>query len=245
MTTKINFFGLNLDILTMEETLDKIAGFIERREHIQHVSVNVAKLVYAQKNKELKDIINSCGLVGVDGAGIILGAKFLGINIPERVTGFDLMENLIERGAKVGHKLYFLGAKEEVVQLAVEYYKEKYPELIVAGYHNGYYADEEEVAKVIKDSKADILFVAMSSPKKEIFLSKYSKQMEIPFVMGVGGSFDFAAGKVKRAPGWMQACGSEWVFRLIQEPGRMWKRYFVTNSVFAFMLLREKVWTKR
>jgi len=111
----------------------------------------------------------------------------------------------------------------------------------VAGYRNGYYTeqDEENIVQDIKNSKADILFVAMGSPKKEIFLSKYSEKMEVPFTMGVGGSFDVVAGKVKRAPMWMQRLDSEWVFRLVQEPKRMWKRYAVTNSVFALMLVKE------
>ncbi len=241
VTKKINFFGLNLDVITMEETLNRISGFIEQRQQVQHVVVNVAKLVYAQKDEELKKIINSCELVNVDGAGVVLGAKFLGINIPERVTGIDLMEKLIERSAQNGHRIYFFGAKEEIVRQVVEHYQEKYPKLIVAGYRNGYYKqdEEEDLVNSIKESRADILFVAMGSPKKEVFLNKYSKQMEVPFTMGVGGSFDVVAGKVKRAPNWMQKLGLEWFFRLIQEPKRMWKRYTVTNSIFAFMLIKE------
>ena len=241
MENRINFFGLNLDIITVEETLNRISKFIETRQCVQHVVVNVAKLVYAQKDNELKEIINSCPLVSVDGAGIILGAKLLGINIPERVTGIDLMYKLIEYSALKGYRVYFFGAEERIVSKVVEIYRKKYPELIVAGYRNGYYSDEEEenIVLDIKNSKADIFFVAMGSPKKEIFLNKYSEMMEVPFTMGVGGSFDVVAGKVKRAPKWMQAINSEWVFRLIQEPKRMWRRYAVTNSEFAIMLVKE------
>ena len=241
MTGRIKFFGLNLDIITFEETLNKISEFIETRRRVQHVVVNVAKLVYAQKDEELCDIINSCELVNVDGAGIVLGAKFLGINIPERVAGIDLMEKLTERSADRGYRVYFFGAQEDIVKRTAEHYKEKYPDLIVAGYRNGYYAPDEEeaVANEIKESRADILFVAMGSPQKEIFLNKYSKQMEVPFTMGVGGSFDVIAGKVKRAPKLLQVLHSEWIFRLIQEPKRMWKRYAVTNTVFACMLIKE------
>jgi len=239
--SRIEFFGLNLDLITVEETLSRISKFIKTKQCAQHVVVNVAKLVYAQKDNELKNIINSCPLVNVDGAGIILGARFLGIDIPERVTGIDLMHKLIEYSALNGYRVYFFGAKEEIVKKVVEIYQEKYPELQVAGYRNGYYSDEEEENLVldIKNSKADILFVAMGSPKKEIFLNKYSEKMEVPFTMGVGGSFDVVAGKVKRAPDWMQSISAEWIFRLIQEPKRMWKRYAVTNSKFTIMLLKE------
>lgn len=241
MNTRINFFGVNLDIITMQETLERISKFIKNKEGVQHVVVNVAKLVYAQKDTQLREIINSCPLINVDGAGVILGAKFLGINIPERVAGIDLMEKLIEYSAQKGYRPYFFGASEEIVKSVVEIYKEKYPQLEIAGYRNGYYNEDEEadVVENVKNSKADILFVAMGSPKKEIFLSKYSKVMEVPFTMGVGGSFDVVAGKVQRAPEWMQKTHSEWIYRLIQEPKRMWKRYTVTNTIFLGMILKE------
>lgn len=243
MNNRISFFGVNLDILTMSETLKKISEFIESKQITQHVVVNVAKLVYAQKDKELRDIINTCPLINVDGAGVILGAKFLGVDIPERVAGIDLMDKLIEYSAQKGYKPYFFGAQEEIVKKVVDIYQEKYPQLQIAGYRNGYYneAEESELVENIKNSKADILFVAMGSPKKELFLSKYSKVMEVPFTMGVGGSFDVVAGKVKRAPLWIQKLHSEWLYRLIQEPRRMWKRYFVTNLIFARMLIKELV----
>jgi len=238
---RIKFFGVNLDIITVEETLNRISQFIDDRKSIQHVVVNVAKLVYAQKDIELRNIINSCPLVNVDGAGVILGAKLLGINIPERVTGIDLMQKLIEYSALKGYRIYFFGAKEDIVKKVIDIYKQQFPDLIIAGYRNGYYSEDEEenIVSDIRDSKADILFVAMGSPKKEIFLNKYSQKMEVPFTMGVGGSFDVVAGKVKRAPIWMQALDSEWIFRLIQEPRRMLKRYALTNSIFAWMLIKE------
>jgi len=238
---RIEFFGLNLDLLTVEETLNQISEFINAKKPVQHVVVNVAKLVNAQTDSNLKEIINSCPLINVDGAGIILGAKFLGIDIPERVTGIDLMQKLIEYSAQKGYRVYFFGAEEEIVTKVIDIYKNEYPELIVAGYRNGYYSQDEEenIVSGIRDSKADVLFVAMGSPKKEIFLSNYSEKMGVPFTMGVGGSFDVVAGKVKRAPKWMQALNSEWIFRLIQEPRRMWKRYAVTNSTFLKMLVGE------
>ncbi|GBF22944.1 N-acetylglucosaminyldiphosphoundecaprenol N-acetyl-beta-D-mannosaminyltransferase [Candidatus Gastranaerophilus sp. (ex Termes propinquus)] len=241
MSSRVEFFGVYLDTFTMEESLDKISFFIETKEQVQHVVVNVAKLVSAQKDEKLKGIINSCKLINVDGAGVILGAEFLGIKIPERVAGIDLMEKLIERSAERGYKPYFLGAEEEIVKKTVEHYLTKYPNLNVAGYRNGYFKENEEegLTKAIKESGADILFVAMGSPKKEVFLNKYSALMEVPFTMGVGGSFDVVAGKVKRAPVWVQKLNSEWLFRLLQEPGRMFRRYAVTNTAFAFMLLRE------
>lgn len=235
------FFGVNIDLYTMEETLAKISEIIKAKQCIQHVVINVAKLIYAQKDDELKRIINSCGIVNVDGAGIVLGARLLGINVPERVTGIDLMQRLVEYSAKNGYRIYFLGAEEDVLNKIIDIYRQKYPELNIAGYRNGYFSEEEEenIVQEVKNSGADILFVAMGSPKKEIFLNKYIDKMQVPFVMGVGGSLDVVAGKVKRAPEWVQKLNSEWLFRLVQEPKRLWKRYLTTNSIYAAMLLRE------
>ncbi len=241
MNKRISFFNVDIDLLTMDETLERISDVIKKREIVQHVVVNVAKLVYAQENNELRNIINSCKIINVDGAGIILGAKLLGIKIPERVAGIDLMENLIKYSTQKAYRIFFLGAEEEVVSKVVSIYTNKYPQLEVAGYRNGYFSDDEEegIAHDIKQSKADILFVAMGSPKKEYFLNKYVDTMNVPFLMGVGGSFDVIAGKVKRAPLWMQMHGMEWFYRLMQEPTRMWRRYFYTNLKFLIMIFVE------
>lgn len=240
---RINFFGLNLDIITMEETLKRISKFIEEKKQVQHVDVNVAKLVYAQKDEQLRNIINSSPSVSVDGAGVVLGARTLGINIPERVAGIDLMEKLIEYSAQNGYKVYFFGAEENIVKKVVDSYNKKYSKLKIAGYRNGYYteAEEEQVIQEIKQAQADILFVAMGVPKQEIFLYKNSEELGVTFSMGVGGSFDVIAGKVKRAPICLQKLNLEWVFRLIQEPRRMWKRYATTNTFFAGMLFKQLI----
>ena len=143
--------------------------------------------------------------------------------------------------------MLFFGATEEVVTKLVNIYKEKYSELIVADQRNGYYdkSQEENIANKIADSGADILFVAITSPKKEIFLNKYKKQLQnVKFIMGVGGSFDVISGKVKRAPIWMQNFGLEWFYRFLQEPGRMWKRYLVGNLKFIYLVIMKKFFGK-
>lgn len=237
------FLNVCFDPLTMDETIKLIEESIHKKVFIQHVVVNVAKLIYAQNNNELRKTINECQIINVDGAGIVLGAKMLGINIPERVTGIDLMEKLVEVSEKRSYRIFFLGAREQTLQKVMEVYLKKYPNLQIAGYRNGYFSENDEaaIAEQVKNSNADILFVAISSPKKELFLNKYSKYMNVPFVMGVGGSFDVVAGAVKRAPAWMQKYGMEWFYRFLQEPGRMWKRYLYTNVFYSLLLLRELI----
>jgi len=158
----------------------------------------------------------------------------LGTPLPERITGIDLMFGLLKRASEKNYSAYFLGAKSQVVEKVVEVVKKTYPDLRIAGYSDGYFSESEEynVAEDINKSSADILFVAISSPKKEIFLKKWRSSINVPVCHGVGGSFDIIAGVTKRAPMWMQKVGLEWLYRLIQEPRRMWKRYLVTNVIF-------------
>lgn len=235
---RTSFFGVSIDPLTMAETLDYIGRHIEQREQLIHVVVNVAKLVYCQSNEELRDYINSCGLVNVDGAGIVLGARLCGIHVPERVTGIDLMYELLRLCAEKGYKPFLLGARQEVLEKATANFRKRFPALKIAGIHHGYFGeDEAPVAELIRESGADILFVAISSPKKEMFIRNHASRMGVPFIMGVGGSFDVAAEVTRRAPTWMQKAGAEWLYRLMQEPRRLFGRYFNTNYRFLGMIL--------
>ncbi len=240
--TRIKLLGLPVDSLTMEETIGLIRDGIKNGKVIQHVVVNAAKMVNAQEDLALRQSIIESDIINADGQSVVWAARFLGNPLPERVAGIDLMERLVSMAHENGLKVFFLGAMESVVNEVVLKYKLKYSDSIVAGYRNGYFSSEEdgEVARQIAHSGAHILFVAITSPRKEIFLNQYKDVMKIPFVMGVGGSFDVVAGKVSRAPMWMQKSGLEWLYRVYQEPRRMWKRYLITNSLFIFYVLRAK-----
>ncbi|MCA9407121.1 MAG: WecB/TagA/CpsF family glycosyltransferase [Candidatus Omnitrophica bacterium] len=244
---RIRFFGGYIDPLTMEETLNCVEEIIRRRIMTQHVVINVAKLVMMQKDGNLREAVNSCRLINCDGAGILWAARLLGFKIPERVAGIDLMLNLVKLAAEKKFRIFLLGATKEICLRVEHKFQQQYPGIQIVGCQDGYFKKEEELTVVekIKDSCAEILFVALPSPKKEIFLNKYIQQMQVPFVMGVGGSFDVVAGKVKRAPKWMQDFGLEWFYRMISEPGRMWKRYLTTNTVFAWMVLKALVTGKK
>lgn len=240
---KINFLGIPLDAVTMEETIELIDSAIQRGEKINHVVINAGKVVAMQKNRELFESVVTCDLINADGQSIVWAARFLGHPVPERVAGVDLMHNLVDLAARKGYSCFFFGATEEVVTRVVEIYRNTYGEKVVAGYRNGYFkkGEEEAIAQKIAGSGADILFVAMPSPHKENFMYNYREILEgLSFNMGVGGSFDVVAGHTKRAPDWMQKMGMEWFFRFIQEPGRMWKRYLIGNSKFIILILKER-----
>jgi N-acetylglucosaminyldiphosphoundecaprenol N-acetyl-beta-D-mannosaminyltransferase len=243
MKNRINIFNCPIDTYTMDETIKKIDESIQNKTHIHHVVVNAAKLVNMQKDKELYKSVVDSDIINPDGQAVVWASKFLGQPLSERVAGIDLMQNLVKLASEKNYKVFFFGAKEEVVKGVVDKYTEIYSEDIIAGYRNGYFGkdEEESIAKQIASSGADILFVAISSPTKEIFLNKYKHIIDTPFIMGVGGSFDVVAGKVSRAPLWMQNAGLEWFYRFLQEPRRMWKRYLVTNSLFIYYMVKEKV----
>jgi N-acetylglucosaminyldiphosphoundecaprenol N-acetyl-beta-D-mannosaminyltransferase len=239
---RIEMMGCRVDNLSMEETLRVVEGFISSGRPHQHVVVNVDKLVKAQKDPDLRRIINDCDLINVDGMPVVWASRLLGRPLKERVAGVDLFEALMRRAAVKGWRVFLLGAKEEVVSRVRELYEVKYPGLVIAGHRNGYWKGEEEEAQVVQEVKrarADILFVAISSPKKEQFLGRWQAEMRVPFAMGVGGTFDVAAGLVKRAPVWMQQVGLEWFYRFLQEPRRMFRRYFVEDMAFVGLLARE------
>ncbi|WP_293500077.1 WecB/TagA/CpsF family glycosyltransferase [Roseateles sp.] len=238
---RIQIMGCNVDNLSMEETLQVIDGFIRSGRPHQHVVVNVDKIVKAQHDEELRRIINDCALINADGMPVVWASRWLGKPLKERVAGVDLFEALMRRSAQTGWRVYLLGARDEVVQGVKDLYERKYPGLTVAGARDGYWqaGEDEAVARQIADARPDILFVAISSPKKEQFLGRYQAMMKVPFAMGVGGTFDVAVGRVRRAPVWMQRSGLEWFYRFLQEPRRMFRRYFIEDMAFAGLLWRE------
>ncbi len=239
--SRVTFLGSPMDTMTMSQTVESVKDRIQTGAFTQHVVVNVAKLVNMKKDQELAKSVTECDIINIDGMGVVWGARFLGHDIPERVAGVDLFHQLNAMSEMESFPVFYLGAKREIVEETAKRMQSAHPNLLVAGTHHGYFWDDEEsVVKLIKDSGAKLLFVAITSPKKENFINKWRDQLGVDFVMGVGGTFDVVAGKVQRAPLWMQKYGLEWLYRVIQEPRRMWKRYLVTNSKFALLLLKEK-----
>jgi N-acetylglucosaminyldiphosphoundecaprenol N-acetyl-beta-D-mannosaminyltransferase len=240
MNARADILGCSIDRLDVADTLSEIERVIASRLFTQHMSINAAKLVAIHDDPKLCAIVDACGLVNADGQSVVWASRLLGDPLPERVAGIDLMESLLALAEQRGYRVYFLGARADVLARAVERLSEKHPQLQIAGARDGYYAEAEApaVAAEISASRADILFVAMSSPRKEYFLGEYGQGLGVPFVMGVGGSVDVAAGLTRRAPVIWQRLGMEWLFRLLQEPRRMFGRYAVTNARFLVLVGR-------
>jgi N-acetylglucosaminyldiphosphoundecaprenol N-acetyl-beta-D-mannosaminyltransferase len=241
---KINILNTSIHNLTMQETLQIVDNTVSEGKQLHHVVVNAGKLVAMLKDLQLRQSVNESDLINADGQAVVWASKVLGKPLKERVAGIDLMVNLVQLAHDKNYKIFFFGAKEEVVKKVVDIYTDQYSPNIIAGYRNGYFKKEEEqsIAKQIAESGANILFVAISSPTKENFLFENKAILQkVNFVMGVGGSFDVVGGKVKRAPLWMQNVGLEWFYRFAQEPKRMWKRYLLGNSKFILMVLKERI----
>lgn len=240
---KINFLGIPVDAFSMDDTIQRIDEAIETKKRINHVVINAGKVVSMQKDINLYNSVVSCDIINADGQSIVWAARFLGKYLPGRVAGIDLMQELVHLSALRKYKCFFLGAREEVLRKVVSIYSDKYGSSIIGGYRNGYFTEteEQEVAKQIASSGAQILFVAITSPRKENFLFNYRDILStVNFTMGVGGSFDVIAGITKRAPNWMQRIGMEWFYRFAQEPKRMWRRYLIGNSKFIWLVVKEK-----
>lgn len=235
---KASFIGVDIDVLTMDETLDRVREAMRTRKRLHHVALNVAKFVKLKSDSELRADVACSDIVGIDGMGVLFAARLMGIKAPERVAGVDLMQEVIALCAREGYRPYFLGARPDVLETALANIRNRYPSIEFAGAHHGYYTAEEEprIVETIRDTGADCLFLAMPTPTKERFLAAHRDSLNVPFIMGVGGSVDVVANYVKRAPLWMQRCGLEWLFRVIQEPRRMWKRYLVTNAAFLVIV---------
>jgi N-acetylglucosaminyldiphosphoundecaprenol N-acetyl-beta-D-mannosaminyltransferase len=230
--------GSPMDVATIDETVDFIDERVARHELTQHVVVNVAKLVQMQSDAELRRSVEGCDIINIDGMGVILGGRLLGLELGERVAGIDLFARLVERSAARGYPIFLLGAKTPIVAEVARRLQAAHPTLHIAGFHDGYFWDDEEaIVNTIRGSGARLLFVAIASPMKEKFIARWRAALGVDFVMGVGGTFDVVAGVVSRAPRWMQHSGFEWLYRVFQEPRRMWRRYLFTNISFAGMIV--------
>lgn len=241
-TTRIDLLGCPVDALTMEQTVARVEDAIARRKTTQHVAINAAKVVRYQHDEALRAAVDGCELATADGQAVVWASRILGRSLPERVAGIDLMDTLLDVSRSRGYGVFLLGARAEVLERAEQEILRRHPGVRIVGRHHGYFGTEGE-ADVVDEVAAvapDLLFVALETPAKELFLARNRERLAVPFVMGVGGSFDVLAGERRRAPRWMRRTGLEWLFRLLQDPRRLARRYVVGNAQFIWLVLRER-----
>jgi len=201
-----------IDALDLRGALDQIDSFIGAKTPHYNVAINAAKVVEFQKDAALRDAIRGAHLRTADGQAVVWATRLLGQPVPERVAGADLMTALLEHAAQRDYSVYLLGARDDVVEACVSRARRDHPTLRIAGYRNGYFtqADEDDVVAQIRAAKPDILFLGFGTPAKEYFMHRRHRALDVPFVMGVGGTFDVYAGLGKGAAVWLQRWGLGW-----------------------------------
>ena len=238
---RIQLFGCPIDNVTLQEATERVEAFIQSGVPHRYFAMNVRKVAGFRQNATLQSIANNCDLVTADGQPIVWASRLFRKPLKERVTGIDLMESLIELSARKGYGVFFLGARPEILERLLHTYQMEYPHLAVAGSRDGYWTVEEEqgVVQMVRAARADIVFLGMSSPAKELFAEKYYQEINAPFLMGVGGAFDVVANLTSRAPAWLQRVGFEWIWRVAQEPLRLSVRYLEDGFGFALAVIHE------
>lgn len=243
---RIKFMNTEIDNLTMKETLDEIDKLILKNDKSYVVTPNVDHIVMLETDVELKNIYRDASLILADGKPLLWISKWYKTPIKEKISGSDLFPLLCEMAAKKGYSMFFLGAAEGVAAKAAENLKKKYNGLEIVGTYSppyGFEKDEIESEKIIdmvKEAHPDILILGLGSPKQEKFVYHYCKDLGIPISLGLGASLDFEAGNIRRAPKWMSNHGLEWLYRLIKEPKRMFKRYIIDDCKIVKLIIKYK-----
>lgn len=239
---RVTVMGAPVDPWTMAQTVERTKELIDSGAFAHLIGVNADKLLQMRDDSEMDAIVRRCEVVNADGASMVMAAQRLGEPVPERVAGIDLMGELCSLAEREGYRVFLLGAKREVVERTRDVLIGEHPSIEIAGIRDGYFGEEEfdAVAEDVRESGAQITFVGITSPKKERLIERFRDLGLKGAYVGVGGSFDVVSGAIPRAPMWMQRAHLEWLFRMMQEPGRLTKRYVVGNARFMALLRKEE-----
>lgn len=237
---KENILGVDVSVTTYEKLKEHVEKDIKNNNKSFIVAINPEKILKARKDEKLKNLLNKATYQIPDGVGVIYASKLKKGKIKSRITGIDSMEMLCSLSNEKGYKIFMYGAKEEVISKAKEKLEEKYPNIKIVGTINGYEKDNKKIIDKINKSKADIIFVALGSPKQELWITENMDKLCVKVYQGVGGSFDVFSGNIKRAPIWMQNVGLEWFYRLLKEPKRIFRQAKLVKFLGLIIFNKEK-----
>lgn len=236
----IKFLGFTFTNLEINKLVEFIDLKLKEKKKIIISTVNAAKIIQSKDDKILKNFIKESSIVTIDGMSIVFAGRLLNKKKLYRVSGYDLMEKLFKLSNKKNYSLFFLGSRKKIIKNAVQNVRKKFPKINITGFNDGYFwNNEKSLIKKINKCRPKILLVGMTSPTQEIFVQKYKKQLNTKLIILLGGSFDVLSGSLKRAPILFQKLGLEWFYRFIQEPRRLFWRYFTTNSKFIYIVLKK------
>jgi N-acetylglucosaminyldiphosphoundecaprenol N-acetyl-beta-D-mannosaminyltransferase len=235
---KEQYLGVSVSPLTYEEIIKDVEQRIREGRQSTIIAVNPEKVITANRDPLVKDLINQSTYQIPDGVGMLIASKLKGGNIQERVTGVDMMERLLQFAAQENHSVFLYGAKEEVVSEAKKKIEERFHGIHIAGYENGYVSNHEALIKKINASGATLLFVALGSPRQELWIQEHMPHLNVKVFQGVGGSLDVFSGNVKRAPSLFRKLGLEWLYRLLKEPKRFKRQLALPSFLFKVIVKR-------
>jgi N-acetylglucosaminyldiphosphoundecaprenol N-acetyl-beta-D-mannosaminyltransferase len=237
----VRAFGLCICTLSVQEILHWLDQHVLARAGppVCLFTANVDHVVRCQRDEQFGRFYKEADIVTVDGMWLLWAARLLGHAIAQRVTGIDLVEALCGLAAEKGYGCFFLGAQPESLERMLQTLRQRYPRLHISGWHHGYFQSENEIVDRVAQTDPAILFVGIGSPRQETFLFHHREHLRCRLALPVGGSFDVLSGRVRRAPPWVQRAGCEWLWRLGQEPRRLWRRYLVQDVRFLPIFARE------
>lgn len=249
MNGRTNVLGVGVSLINMDIALERLSYWITNRDH-QYVSVsNVHSVMECRRDQKLRHIVNAAGMTTPDGMPLVWLSRLAGHRYVSRVYGPDLMLAEMAASVPAGHSHFFYGGRDGVADRLAQAMRHRFPGVRIAGTMTPAVGPAEELctpetASRINQAKPDIVWVGVSSPKQEYWMACMRPLLEAPVLIGVGAAFDFHTGTVRQAPRWMQRSGVEWLYRLVQEPRRLWRRYLVDNPWFLFELARQKLGLK-
>ncbi len=240
MRVKTDVLGVLYDNVTMQEALERGRALLEADAPAYCVTPNAEMAYEALHDEAFRAVLNGAALVLPDGAGVVLGAKILKTPLKQKVAGIEFAQNLLPILEETGKRLFLLGSKPGVAELAAEKMLQKHPKLCVCGTMDGYFKDDSEAVARINEARADVVFVCLGAPKQEYFMQKHASELNVRLMIGLGGTLDGIAGTVKRAPRWMIRLQLEWLYRLIKQPSRLGRMMRLPKFVFAAIKKRMK-----
>lgn len=240
--SRLRIGHVDIDVITFTEALDEIERLVVARQGGMVFTPNVDHVVNAESNLAFRNAYRAASLSLVDGQPLVWASRLLGARLPEKISGSDLVMPLLCRASQRGWRVYLLGAGPGIAEKAATLLREQYG-VNVAGtdapmVQIGNWAQNARVASAIRIARPDLVLVAFGSPKQELFIHQVASELKPAVFLGVGASLDFMVGATKRAPSWMSRAGLEWLYRLVREPRRMWRRYLVNDLKFFGILLR-------
>jgi len=243
--SQVDIMGIGFNNLTMEETIEKVEQLINAQKPSMIFTLNVHRTVSAIQNRSIKEIYDIADIILPDGVPLVWISRILGNPLKERIAGADLFPLFCETASRKGYKIFLLGAAPGIAEKTKEILEKRHSGIKVVGTFSpsfGFENDVDEnrkIVSIIKKANPDVLFIALGHPKEEEWILKYRNEIKVPVSIGIGATFDFISGKLRRAPKWLQTIGLEWFFRICQEPRRLWKRYLIGNTYFIWLVFRK------